>query len=864
MKKKLGGIVVALLLLFQTIFGTSAWMSDASVQASVYGSVSNAVYGPAPAAPVANPDSILTKVVLTDKDGTVIDAVYNPDNALNIGEAVKLSYEWALPNGHDYKNESTFTFQLPAQFAIFTDIDEPLAADQGDVGRFTVDRNGKVVMTFNDYVENHSNVSGKLEIWTEFKEEIVKGSTEIVISIPVRSGEQTVIVHLKPKGGKLIEKQGYAVGKDLIHWTVKINTTLDKIKNAVVADAIPGGLELIADSVEVYHLQVNGDGSTKTGDKADAGKYSLETNGGAKLELAFNDETISKAYEIRFSTKLTGNHSAEKLTFKNTAILSGDDRADAEATATVTVDRGKFLSKSCILDWSTGVATWTVKYNFNEANVEKSKAVITDKFSDNHTLVAGSLKVYNGNSTKPEDELDSSEYTLITEAHGFTLQFHNDINSPYTIVYITKPVDRTGGDRQPVTNKVVSGDSSHEVKTPEYTSRALSKQNTSVNYAAKTAKWRITINGDKRPDYGKYSMDNVVITDTFPYGGLEFIPDSVVVTTNGNEVPKSDYQVTDKGRDGFVIEFFTTISTEYVVEYATKFNIDWLDWLKGDYFLNKAVMTWVESGQNKGPIDRYANFRPDDYTKNNGGKDGTYYPVSKEIAWNIKLNYNLAALNEAKVTDVLKQGQTLVPNSLKVYEMELTGGWNGVKKGAEVPADQYEVTVPSAANGNELSVQFKNPMAAAYWIEFKTSLQGAVIEKHIANTAELWDGSKKVAAWKGSVTIPHGGEYVKKSGKQNGNKIDWTIRINEGQSHIWKAKMIDEPSANQILIEDSFRLYATRIDNSGNAIKDETNELVKGTDYTLTITRSGDRESFELLFLKDISSAYILEYHLNP
>lgn len=156
MKKKISGIVVALLLLFQTIFGASAWMADASVQESVYGQVTNAVYGPTPAAPVANPDSILTKVVLTDKDGTVIDAVYNPDNTVNIGEAVKPSYEWALPNGHDYKNGSTFTFELPSQFAIFTDIDEPLVTDQGDVGRFTVDRNGKVVMTFNDYVENHS------------------------------------------------------------------------------------------------------------------------------------------------------------------------------------------------------------------------------------------------------------------------------------------------------------------------------------------------------------------------------------------------------------------------------------------------------------------------------------------------------------------------------------------------------------------------------------------------------------------------------------------------------------------------------------------------------------------------------------
>lgn len=66
----------------------------------------------------------------------------------------------------------------------------------------------------------------------------------------------------------------------------------------------------------------------------------------------------------------------------------------------------------------------------------------------------------------------------------------------------------------------------------------------------------------------------------------------------------------------------------------------------------------------------------------------------------------------------------------------LTGGRNGVKKGAEVSAAQYEVTEPSEANGNKLTVQFKNKIASAYWIEFKTSLQDTLIVKTMDNTAE--------------------------------------------------------------------------------------------------------------------------------
>ena len=115
MKKKVSGIVLALLLMIQTWFGGSDWTVNAStnvpepvsVQDSVYG-VTDDVYGPSESE--INNDSILTKVVLTDMDGTVIDAVYNPDSSLDIGAAVNLGYEWELPNGHNYKNGDSFTF----------------------------------------------------------------------------------------------------------------------------------------------------------------------------------------------------------------------------------------------------------------------------------------------------------------------------------------------------------------------------------------------------------------------------------------------------------------------------------------------------------------------------------------------------------------------------------------------------------------------------------------------------------------------------------------------------------------------------------------------------------------------------------
>ncbi|MFC3770789.1 collagen binding domain-containing protein [Paenibacillus sp. GCM10012303] len=855
-KKRMSGLVLAWLLLFQTMFGgTVAWMSagtSGNVQNSVYGQVTNAVYAP----PVVNAGSILTKIVLTDQNGTVIDTVYNPGSSLDVGAAVNLAYEWELPNGHGYTKDSIFTFDLPSQFEIFTDINEPLVSGQGTVGHFTVSRDGKVVMTFNDYVESHSNVSGKLEIRTEFKKEVINGSTEVIIAIPVKGGVQTVIVHLKPKGGKLIDKQGQAAGKNQIDWKIQINKSLDTVKKAVVSDTLPGGLELIADSVKVYHLQVNGDGSAVTGALVDSSEYTVETNGTGAFKVLFRDETISKAYEVHASTRITG----DQTKFPNTAVLSGEGIADVKATAEVTVQRGKFLEKSYKVEAATGIVTWTVKYNFSESKITQDKAIIEDQFSANHVWVSESLKVYKEATT---ELIPASAYQVTPTANGFKLQFKSDIDSAYTIVYQTKPVDRLTSETEKVTNKVVSNGTNVGVTVPVQKSRVLVKENRGTNYTDykdKTTTWRLSMNEDTKPDGTKYSMDNVVLTDTFPNGGLEFLPDSLSVKAGGIELPKSDYTVESPDpRSGFVIKFNKTIDKTVTVEYKTKFNLGWkTDKTKG--LINRASVTWTENGKSFGPINREATFTPDDYTNNNGSKDGTYDPVNKEITWNVKLNYNLDPIAGAKVTDVLGQSQTYVPDSVRVYEMTLTGKRNGVAKGSELPADRYEVIVPSEANGHMLTVVFKDdPLEKPYWITFKTTLKGALIEPEIHNTAKLMSGTAEVAKWNAYVKVPNGGTYVSKTGTQNNNKIDWTIRINEGQSHISNAKIIDNPSPNQILIEDSFRLYATKVNASGYAEK--AGLLMRDTDYTLAIsTISGNRETFVLSFTTDISTAYILEY----
>lgn len=106
------------------------------------------------------------------------------------------------------------------------------------------------------------------------------------------------------------------------------------------------------------------------------------------------------------------------------------------------------------------------------------------------------------------------------------------------------------------------------------------------------------------------------------------------------------------------------------------------------------------------------------------------------------------------------------------------------------------------------------------------------------------------------VSIPNGGKYTSKSGNQQGKVVDWRLNINFGQSTVQDATIIDHPSDNQALIEHSFHLYTTTIDEKGQVTKKD--ELEKGKDYELNLALNPD--SFQIQFKEEITRPYILEY----
>src|SRR5699024_2981235 len=254
-----------------------------------------------------------------------------------------------------------------------------------------------------------------------------------------------------------------------------------------------------------------------------------------------------------------------------------------------------------------------------------------------------------------------------------------------------------------------------------------------------------------------------------------------------------------------------------------------------------------------------AEFNPDENTRKNGFKNASYNYEAKEITWNIGVNYNKLTLEDVVVEDIILGNQNFDIDSVKVHEMNLTGGWNGADKGDELAKSEYElieVDGPNAEPGFKVEL---GDIEKPYYITYKTDLEGLLIENKYDNTAVVKSSNKEDIELDASVSVNSGGEYTSKTFNQPGRVVKWEAKINSTQSTVKDASITDTPSENLMVLKDTIKLYDTHVNNGWPYKKDV---LEEGTDYELEFNENEDGlETFTITFTENpITSAYVLEY----
>ncbi|MCP1458127.1 SpaA isopeptide-forming pilin-related protein [Bacillus amyloliquefaciens] len=817
--------------------------------------------------------NILTDVKLTDEKGKP----YDKNNPANTNSPANITIQWAIPNelGKTINDGDRYEFDLPKEFIMHNDItNQPLTDGDSTYGTFSINTSGHVIMTFNGEVKEDSNVKGSLYVNTQFNQKEIKGSTTQKIKFPVNSDTPDVTVYFKPNVNKTIEKSGSldkGINPGKVTWTVDLNKKEEEVKNAKLTESLPD--ELIFRSVKVYELDVNIDGSVSQGNEITSG-YTVGENGSVTFA-----GTIDSAYRLIYDTEIKDEAKPGKggnITLTNKTAFSGDNAEPISAEASITAGYGKMIEKS-----STGYKgesqtfSWAVMYNYGEKKIDQSKAGIKDTFgSDDLHLVPGSLKILpitfsqNGSEQEGAPLKEGEDYTLTDNGNGFEIKFKQTVTGAYKIIYQSQVNDGVIIDSPVKYTNTAMTDTGESKETPGTAiQQNLIKNYSNADYEKKTVDWTITVNKNG------YTMKDWTLDDQFTSGGLALIDDSFHMqdTTNKTLKEGTDYILTKKpGNQGFTIALigdYAETNSQFKITYKTKFNADF----SNDPIKNTAESTWTDKNGGKRTNKESSGFTPNNQTSHNGFKNGSYNAVSKEITWKVGINYNGEPSKNPYIKDTITDGQQFLHGSVavKTYTISKNGS---ITEGEALDPSKYEIEEPSDGNKNTLIVRLKTDDAVPYLIEFKTSLKGQVIKQsQYTNKAEYFNNDHADRTLTGSVSIANGGNLISKGGKQNGNNIDWNINVNASQSTLDDVKVKDTPDENQIIDEDSFKVYQAKYnengvmkDSSGNLIPGDV-QLEKDKDYKLDIKTDNatGEQSFVLTFTggyKQIDRAYVIQY----
>ncbi|QAR53403.1 adhesin [Bacillus aerophilus] len=799
-------------------------------------------------------ENLLTdaQLIFEDQEG---NSVERPD----INSLISINYKWAIPNGHNYNGGDEFHFKVPEELVIYEKIDRlEMKFNQSIIGYFSVDESGNASIEFTDFIKQYSNIQGTLQVWTQLdKKTVITEEKEVVIT-PIE-GKDTISIPIQyiPNGPNVSKKgePNRSYNAETIQWTVDFNMDLDDVKQAKLLDPIQEGQALKKDSIKLYRVDTKLNGETSLGQLLDENHYTIgQTADGQDFTIEFKDD-VHLAYRLMYETDITNQ---DQSAFRNKASLVSADKVISSAEGTVNVTRGSPLNKKAALyDPVTQTITWEIRYNYNEKKLAQKDALIEDFFNGTQALISDSIQVKEvtiDENGKESGTKAFEDYVVQPqkkdEQNGFTLQFNQDIQSAYLITYQTKATERIF-EAEDIINTVTAGKESEQGKQ-RIDQQILTKNHGTPNYKNKTIPWHITFNKDQQ------TMNNVILKDTFTNEGLTLQKDSLKVTT-GNTVLEegTDYQIVEHA-NGFDIQFMKEIKTEHTITYTTSFDYEKRADKDQKNLRNHVKLEWVNEDGKDLTKENQSVFTPDTYTQSNGFKNGTYDAKKKEITWNIGVNYNLKHLEEAKIEDFIQGNQRLLKDSIIVYSLDLQGGENGAEEKEVLAKEHYDIKFLENEKGESgFEVIFKHAIDSPYKITYQTSVEGMdLVQKTYENKATLYDGKTKESDVNAVVSIPNGGKYTSKSGNQQGKVIDWKLNINFGQSTIQDATIIDHPSSNQAIIENSFHLYSTTIDEKGQVTKKE--ELEKGKDYELDL--EFDPDSFQIKFKEEITRPYILEY----
>ena len=248
------------------------------------------------------------------------------------GSTAQLTMDFQLPN-NTIKAGDTSTITLPSGFTFNSDYSFDVKASDGSVVAHALmdSKTGKLVLTYTDYAEKHSDVTGK--ITATIRADIQKNTDYSTKPFILVVGEHTVnagdVTYEKWTGDnpkEIITKWGWAqrVDDNTLSYTIRLNGAGENMTDVTVSDSLASaGLTYNKDSFKIHRgkLVINQSGGFTMPDAKDVTKqYTVSfTNNDTAFSVKLGDIGTDGVY-IQYTVNI--NHTpVNNEAFKNTVSL---------------------------------------------------------------------------------------------------------------------------------------------------------------------------------------------------------------------------------------------------------------------------------------------------------------------------------------------------------------------------------------------------------------------------------------------------------------------------------------------------------------------------------------------------------------
>ncbi|MFD1927801.1 collagen binding domain-containing protein [Sporosarcina siberiensis] len=760
---------------------------------------------------------------LVAKDGDVYELP-------TLGTDTTVSYKFDIIPDGDYGAGSYFTFQLPRALIVFNDGALSGNSPDGAINKYsyTTDGNGKVTVQFDDELEKEQPLTITFNFGAEFSGHLNNDDFEQEIIIPIEGSEDISLnLVFKPKTlGAKMSKSGVASsenGEKYIDWKINVNHEGADLIDAEVRDALNDADYELEGSISIKKIPVglNGLGNEVTPTKTSVPNFPVTLDNGRF------------AYELSFRTKIVRNITKDKEQFSNTAEFYNNGGILDTGSDTVKITYGTPLSKE-LLDGSTKYkANWEIKYNYLGAPIDNGKATISDTIVGAHAIVDNStIKIYTVNVDINGEEIGdlvevTSYYNPASTSSGKKLDINFGADAEngqaFKIIYTTESTSEFIIKGTKVINTVTSPNITPAEKELPLTENIFTKSKV-VNHGAgdSTITWTLTINADKE-------MKKLVIDDVFQLTGgdsrqtlIKGMPgDKYFAISNNSEVTET---ITD-ARLGYKLEFKNPIpvGTSITVIYKTRMDVD-SSGATYEYG-NTATITWDGASSTGNEIVKSALYKPVDTPMGKNGYKSLdnirtygFDHVNQVFNWELAVNISKQNINGAKVVDTVGSGHEVVKlEEIKVYLLNLNDDNDIGESGTELTKESGW-TLSEDSTVQKFTINFSGlPDGAkkqAYIIKYQTKDSDTVIgnvdgntkksNEYVNNALFTIDGKDYPFEAKGKIRFAN--ELIDKSATTNAEDetITWKVNINKSHSILGNITLTDKPSANQMLLKDTF------------------------------------------------------------